>query len=112
MARNSPTIIVTGAAGFVGRRLVKKLSRAYPPKNILCLIKEINEAKDQKGIKVIKKLGLKTKKADLVSGKGLGNLPKKPQLIIHLAAETDTSKSDHRVNDVGVKNLYHFKRKN
>jgi len=77
-------IIITGATGFVGRRLQKQIIKHYPKDKILNL---------GEGVNLVNKLTIK-------------NLPKNPKLIIHLAAETDTSKKDHRVNDIGLKNLY------
>lgn len=100
-------IIITGATGFVGKRLVNKIATRYPKKEILCLVRNKSNPLETTGRKVIKLLGLKTKRVDLVTGEGLENLPKNPEVIIHLAAETDTAKKDHRVNDQGVKNLYY-----
>ena len=39
------------------------------------------------------------------SGKNLGKIPDSPRLIIHMAAATDTAKSDQRCNDIGTSNL-------
>ena len=44
-------------------------------------------------------------KFDLVTGKNLDKIPDSPKLIIHLAAATDTSKSDQRCNNIGAKKL-------
>ncbi|HEX6977548.1 MAG TPA: NAD(P)-dependent oxidoreductase [Patescibacteria group bacterium] len=98
-------IIVTGSTGFVGRRLIKLLVKKYNSKDILCLIWDRNSNLEKSGRKILKDLKLNTKKIDLVTGQGLKNLPKSPKLIIHLAANTDTNEKDHRVNDIGVKNL-------
>lgn len=35
-------IIVTGATGFIGRRLIKELIKNYPLENILCLYKKLD----------------------------------------------------------------------
>jgi len=103
---NNPEVIITGATGFVGRNLIPQIVKYFPKNKILCLIRNQNTEFEFEGRKIFKKYGISTKYVDLVMGEGLSNLPKKPKLIIHLAAETDTSKKDHRVNNVGVKNLY------
>lgn len=98
-------IIITGATGFVGRRLVKSIIKNFDKREILCLVKDPDIPSQKRGFEVIKQLGLKIRRVDLVTGEGLKNLPKSPRLIIHLAANTDTSKSDQRCNDVGTVNL-------
>ncbi len=99
-------IIITGATGFLGRNLLKSLIKINPKISILCLIYEKDSPLEISGRKILKELGVKTKMVDLVSGTGLENLPDSPKLVIHLAAETDTSKKDNRVNDIGTENLY------
>lgn len=106
MTKLKQKIIVTGATGFVGKRLVVKLIQNFPKENILCLVRNTNTPFENEGRKKLKKLKIAFKEVDLVSGAGLKKLPKNPELIIHLAANTDTSSSDHRVNDEGVRNLY------
>ena len=106
MTKNHSDLIITGATGFVGRYLVRKIARVYPKRNITCLIYAKNSDSEKKGRKLINSLGLNTRKVDVVNGEGLDNLPKEPKLVIHLAASTDTSISDHRANDVGTRNLY------
>lgn len=98
-------IIITGATGFVGKRLIKLAVKQYGKKNILCLIKDTNEPLEVEGRKFLKAMNVKTKYVNLVTGKGLKNLPKSPEVIINLAAVTDTAISDHRCNDIGVENL-------
>ena len=98
-------VIITGATGFVGKRLIKLAVRSYGKKNILCLIKDTGNSLEDEGRKLLKRMKLKTHYVNLVTGKGLKNLPKHPEIIINLAAATDTAVSDHRCNDVGVKNL-------
>lgn len=99
-------IIVTGATGFVGRNLIRKIVGVYPANRILCLIYCKNNPQEISGREVIRDFKVATKLVDLVTGEGLTDLPKDPRLIIHLAAQTDTSIRDHSVNDIGAKNLY------
>ncbi len=77
-------ILVTGASGFIGRKLSPLIRKGHPEEKIFIL----NE-----------------KKHNLVTGKGLDLIPADPRLIFHLAAATDTSKGDQRCNDIGMINL-------
>lgn len=101
-------IIITGANGFVGQHLSPKLKKYFNKEPILCLVSKSMRSPllEERGNKILKKNGLKTVEVDLVSGKGLEKLPKSPDLVLHLAANTDTSTPDHRVNDLGTRNLF------
>jgi len=99
-------VIITGATGFVGRRLIKEIIKVYPRENILCIVRNRDNSLEESGKSIISKLGIATQIIDLNYIKSLKNLPKNPKLVINLAANTDTSDSDHRVNNLGVKNLY------
>lgn len=77
-------IIVTGVTGFIGSHLSPLIKKEYRNEEIFFL----NELK-----------------FDLVTGKNLDIIPQNPRLIIHLAAATDTSKSDQKCNNIGTKNL-------
>lgn len=103
---NNYEIVITGATGFVGRHLIPQIIKVFKKNQILCLVRNIDTDFELKGRKIIKKYGISTKSVDLATAKGLDDLPKSPKFIIHLAAETDTSKRNHDVNDLGVKNLY------
>jgi nucleoside-diphosphate-sugar epimerase len=101
--RSDYEVVITGAGGFVGSYLTKEIINHYPPGSVLCLV---NLSKPDSVVNKIKKLGLIVKRVDLLNIKTLTNLPKNPKIVIHLAAEVDTSRKDHRVNDIGTKNLY------
>lgn len=77
-------IFITGSTGFIGSHLTPLIQKKYRNEEIFFL----NEPK-----------------FDLVTGKNLDKIPQNPRLIIHLAAATDTSKSDQKCNDIGTKNL-------
>jgi nucleoside-diphosphate-sugar epimerase len=98
-------IIITGATGFIGRRLIKEIVKVYPVENILCLIRDQVDELELSGRKILEELKIKTKEIDLPTGRGLADLPKNPKLIIHLAASTESGDEDHRCNDIGTKNL-------
>ncbi|MCB0726217.1 MAG: NAD(P)-dependent oxidoreductase [Ignavibacteriae bacterium] len=98
-------IIVTGSTGFIGRRLIRDLLNVYETDRILCLIRDETNELELSGRKILNELNVKTKPIDLVSGKGLEDLPKNPKIIFHLAASTESGEKDHRCNDKGTKNL-------
>lgn len=100
-------IIISGANGFLGQHLAPLLKKYYKSSEILCLVSNTIDEKilEKKGLEILKKEKLRILDVDLLTGKNLDKLPRNPELIIHLAANTDTSKSDHRANDVGTKNL-------
>ena len=77
-------ILITGGDGFIGSHLSSLVQKKYPKEKIFFL---------KKG------------KYDLVTEKNLDKIPQNPNLIIHLAATTDTSIKDQRCNDIGTKNL-------
>ena len=60
---------------------------------------------EQKIEESFKYLGFNIKAVNLVSKSDSLNLDFNPQIIIHLAGSTDTSKIDHRSNNIGTKNL-------
>jgi nucleoside-diphosphate-sugar epimerase len=77
-------ILITGAGGFIEKRLTPLVREKYPKEKIFLLDK---------------------RNCDLVTGHGLEKIPKNPRIVFHLAAATDTSKRDQRCNDIGTKNL-------
>ena len=99
-------IIVTGATGFIGRRFIHGLAGQRGKENIICLVYDkYDNDLERTGREIIKSLGIKMIPVDLISGRGLDSVPKSPELVFHLASITDTSQTDHRINDVGTKNL-------
>lgn len=104
MRKSTSRILITGSTGFVGKVLVNKLSKKYGSENIYCLVYKKETPMELEGRKLLDKLKVKYDLVDLTDVKTLKKY--KFDLIIHLAAETDTSKRNHKVNDIGTKNLY------
>lgn len=99
-------IIVTGATGFIGRRLLPLLVKKYGKKSILCLVKKNDSTYEKAGRKVLDKLGVNIKSVNLDNGSGLENLPNNITQVFHLAAKTDTSEKGHyNTNYLGTKRL-------
>ncbi len=99
-------VIVTGGTGFIGRRLVKELLTSFSKEDILCLVYDkCNNELEISGRKNLDELGIKYVPVDLISGTGLELATKSPDYVFHLASITDTSDSDHSINDVGTRNL-------
>ena len=98
--------MVTGATGFVGRRLIRLLAEAYGASRILCLAYDrADNDLERAGRAILDEAGIRYIPVDLVSGRGLANVPKSPSLVLHLASNTDTGASNHTVNDIGTRNL-------
>lgn len=99
-------ILVTGATGYIGRRLARLLVERFGREEILCLVRPSDGTqKEQTGRDNLQSLGVGICEADIMSGQGLENLPKSPRIIFHLASCTDTSAQDHSINEIGTKNL-------
>lgn len=100
-------LLITGANGFLGQHLAPLALKYFKSSEILCLISKTmrNPKLERRGIKILKKHGIKMLKVDLVTGEGLDKLPKSPEIVIHLAASSDTSLGNHQANDLGTKNL-------
>ncbi len=99
------TIVVTGATGFIGLRLLNKLVKKYKSSDITCLVWNNNSQKERTGRRELRKLKVKMQKIDLATGYGLKAIPEFPKIVIHLAATTDTANSDFSCNDTGTANL-------
>ena len=106
MMNKTEIIIVTGATGFVGRRLIRILVETYGVSNILCLAyDQADNELERTGRSILNELGVQFIPVDLVTGRGLENVPKSPKMVFHLASNTETGASDHSINDIGTKNL-------
>jgi len=98
-------IIVTGPTSFIGRRVAPGLQKHFKKSEILCLCWKKDGIVGVQNRNILEKARLPVRFVDLVTKEGLKEIPKSPNIVIHMAANTDTSSSDHKVNDIGTKNL-------
>lgn len=99
-------ILVTGATGFIGRRLMKRLVETYDRNQILCLVyPKADTDLERTGRALLAELGIQSIPVDLTTGAGLELAPSSPEILLHLASNTDTGSVDHRINDIGTKLL-------
>ncbi len=99
-------VVISGAAGFIGRRLVVNAAKKYGSSNVLALVWNKYTAWESQGKVIIKDVKVDMLEVDLASGKGLEFLKdQSPEVLFHLAAVTNTSERDYSANDKGTENL-------
>ncbi len=99
-------ILVTGGTGFIGRRLVGRLARQCGPPAVTCLTYiEGSSPAERAGAAALQKLGVRCIPIDLLDGRGLERIPRSPDIVFHLASNIDTGARDHRIDDLGLRNL-------
>jgi len=99
-------VLVTGATGFIGRRVVSRLCQAYGPANITSLTFDTAASLlERTGRENLARLGVKSVFVDLLTRSTLGEVPRSPDLVVHLASCTDMGQPDHSINDVGTRHL-------
>ncbi len=101
------TCVVTGATGFVGRRLMLQLLAARPAGDILCLVKPSRKAREAAALEAFRAAGVRLIEADLAQP-----VPHPPpdapiDAVYHLAANIDTAATGAHlhVNDRGTAHL-------
>lgn len=99
-------ILLSGASGFIGRRLAARLHVERTEAGLSCLVKTDEDAFGRTGLELLAARSILTTPMDLIDQTGIGRLPK-PDLLFHLAANTHTWERDHGCNDVGTENLIH-----
>jgi nucleoside-diphosphate-sugar epimerase len=98
-------ILITGSTSFIGKTVVPLLAKNFKKQEILCLCWDKDTETGIQNRKALEKAKLPIQFVDLVTKEGLDKIPKSPDIVIHMAANTDTSTSKHEVNDIGTKNL-------
>jgi nucleoside-diphosphate-sugar epimerase len=100
-------ILVTGASGFVGRRLAAEARAHFPDENLFCYAARDSCAYERAGKAFLAEQNIAFTEADFVGGAGLVKIREEPRVVFHLAANSATYTSDHRSNDLGTRNLIH-----
>ena len=98
-------IVLSGASGFVGRRLALRAKSKYGSADLTCLVWDSPHAYEQQGQAFLGRAGVSFLPVDLVTGQGLSRLARRPKIVYHLAANTFTATRDHRCNDLGTQHL-------
>ena len=94
-------ILITGANGFIGRNFIRRYANKLNNKNTLLFV---HGKIDKEFEKVINKRSLEYRQINLLKKESLGKW-KHFDLIIHLAANTNTSERNQSANNIGTKNL-------
>ena len=97
-------ILLSGASGFVGRRLATRLAADHPNADLRCLVKDDDDAFGRAGITRLEHHGIRPVPTELTTGRGLSGLTR-PAVVFHLAANTHTWERDQGCNDVGTERL-------
>ena len=100
-----PTLLVTGALGFVGSRLVRALTEQYGPESVIAMVHSQPSERDRSRIVELQGLNVTILPADLLQPISL--IAPDVDVVFHLAAHTDIEHRSEcvRVNDVGTQNL-------
>jgi nucleoside-diphosphate-sugar epimerase len=100
-------ILVTGASGFVGRRLSSAIYESSVDAEVRCWVGPLTSAYEEVGRDALKRAGIDFEEVSLLSDRA--TWPRVPstgrRTIYHLAAETDTGRRDHRANEEGTEAL-------
>jgi nucleoside-diphosphate-sugar epimerase len=99
-------ILITGASGLIGKKISSILSNITA--DLVFLAGPSQSAYEFQGQEFLRSQGFSFIVVDLVSGKGMEKVTGKFDVIVHLAASTETSKNDHRCNSESPKWLVPF----
>ena len=103
----SPTFLITGATGFLGRRLVERLLALHPPDRIVCLVKAPNGPLEADALARFRAHGVRIIDGDLDDPAVSREAAPAVDVVMHLGANIDTTvpEPELRVNDIGTENL-------
>lgn len=104
------TVLVTGATGFVGRALVKRLAVLHGGRSVFCLVKPDPGRDHAAAVAELQQLGSRVVVGDLNDPTVSAEPAPEIAIVYHLAANIDTAAAlrDLRVNDRGTANLLNW----
>jgi len=104
--------LVTGATGFIGRRLMRRLVEAVGPSAVTCLVTASASPAEYEATDRYRNLGITLVPGDLLQSGVATEPPPAVDVVIHLAANIDTraTETQARVNDEGTRNLLNWLR--
>jgi UDP-glucose 4-epimerase len=107
IAVEPPRILVTGATGFIGRRLVRRLLNEWSPQSVTCLVKPALTPLESEALQSYQASGIRLIEGDLLNAPIAADPPPRIDLVFHLAANiaTDATEEEARVNDLGTARL-------
>ena len=99
---------MTGATGFIGRRLVKRLLSNSVPGDITCLVKPTVKPREGEAIASFRNAGVRLIEGDLTNPFVSNEPPPVVDIVFHLAANIDTAatRAELDVNDIGTEHRY------
>ena len=97
-------VVVSGASGFIGRRLALRLAVSHHPGALQFLVGANDDAFCRSGTELLNRHRIQTLPVDLLRPTSLEKM-RPPALLFHLAANTHTWEVDHSCNDLGTQNL-------
>jgi nucleoside-diphosphate-sugar epimerase len=101
------SVLVTGATGFIGRRLVARLLQTLPADAVVCLVKPPATPLEAEALDAYRSRGVRLLDGDLTRQPVCADPPPRVDAVYHLAAniDTDAKMEDLLVNHAGTRNL-------
>jgi len=99
--------LVTGATGFIGRRVVRRLLELEGPEAVVCLVKPPATPLEAEALAAFRERGVRLIDGDLLRQPISAAPPPAVDRVLHLAAniDTDAAERDLAVNHEGTRNL-------
>jgi nucleoside-diphosphate-sugar epimerase len=99
--------LVTGATGFIGRRVVRRLIELDGPAAVVCLVKPPATALEAEALDAFRARGVRLLDGDLLDQPISASTAPQIDRVFHLAANIDTDATDRDlvVNYTGTRNL-------
>jgi nucleoside-diphosphate-sugar epimerase len=99
--------LVTGATGFIGRRVVRRLIELDGPAAVICLVKPPATPLEAEALDAFRASGVRLLDGDLLNQPISASAPPRIDRVFHLAANIDTDATDRDliVNHAGTRNL-------